>query len=88
MIIFSARLVNGKKAVALELPHSRPLKQGLNEFELRERRYGYRIYYGFYSIKTVVLLAAGYKSTQNNDMKIACQRLSQVSPANIKSYTL
>jgi hypothetical protein len=29
----------------LKLPHSKSLGNGL--FELRERRYGYRIYYGF-----------------------------------------
>lgn len=33
----------------LKLPHSRSLKQGL--FELRERKYGLRIYYAFLKIK-------------------------------------
>jgi putative addiction module killer protein len=70
----------------LELPHSRPLKQGL--FELRERRYGYRVYYGFYGTRIIVLLTAGDKSTQDNDIKVARQRLSDVTPANIKEVEL
>lgn len=53
----------------LRLPHSRPLGKKL--FELRERSYEFRIYYAFYGKKVVVLLAAGNKSTQKNDIKLA-----------------
>ena len=59
----------------LKLPHSRALGQGL--FELRERSYGYRIYYGFYRNKIIVLLHAGDKNKQQNDIKIARARLAQ-----------
>lgn len=50
----------------LRLPHSRALGQGL--YELRERRYGYRIYYAFKDDKVIILLAAGNKTSQQNDM--------------------
>ena len=59
----------------LKLPHSRALGKGL--FELREQRYGYRIYYGFYGDKIILLLHAGDKSKQQNDIKIARFRLAQ-----------
>jgi putative addiction module killer protein len=59
----------------LKLPHSRALGKGL--FELREQRYGYRIYYGFYRDKIIILLHAGDKSKQQNDIKIARARLTQ-----------
>ncbi|HVY54073.1 MAG TPA: type II toxin-antitoxin system RelE/ParE family toxin [Gammaproteobacteria bacterium] len=57
----------------LKLPHSKPLKSGL--FELRDRRFGYRLYYCFYGEYVIVLLAAGDKSGQQNDIKIARERL-------------
>ena len=57
----------------LKLPHSRALGKGL--FELREQRYGYRIYYGFYRNKIIILLNAGNKSKQENDIKVARVRL-------------
>ncbi len=57
----------------LKLPHSRALGKKL--FELRERRYGYRIYYTFHGNQVIILLAAGDKSTQKNDIKIARDRL-------------
>lgn len=60
----------------LKLPHSKALNKGL--FELRERRYGYRIYYSFYRGKIIILLHAGDKSTQKNDIKIARERLVQL----------
>ncbi len=60
----------------LKLPHSRSLGKGL--FELRERRYGYRIYYTFFREKTIILLEAGDKSTQKNDIKKARVRLIKV----------
>jgi putative addiction module killer protein len=59
----------------LKLPHSRALGKGL--FELREKRYGYRIYYGFYEGKIIILLHAGDKSKQENDIKVARARLMQ-----------
>lgn len=60
----------------LRLPHSRSLKKGL--FELRERTYGYRIYYAFLANKIIMLLHAGDKDTQNKDMEIARQRLDEL----------
>ncbi|KKQ49986.1 MAG: Prophage protein gp49 [candidate division TM6 bacterium GW2011_GWF2_38_10] len=60
----------------LKLPHSKALGQGL--FELREYRYGFRIYYGFYADKIIILLSAGDKTSQQNDIKIARMRLSKI----------
>lgn len=59
----------------LKLPHSKPLKKGL--FELRERRFGYRIYYCFNTKlqEIIILLASGDKSTQVHDIEIARKRL-------------
>lgn len=57
----------------LRLPHSKPLGKGL--FELRERRYGIRVYYGFYKNMIIVLLHAGDKGTQEADIKLARKRL-------------
>lgn len=53
----------------LRLPHSKSLKKGL--FELRERRFGYRIYYTFQGDKIILLICAGDKSTQEKDIKKA-----------------
>ncbi len=60
----------------LRLPHSRPLSRGL--FELRERRYGCRIYYMFKEEYIIILLAAGNKKSQKHDIKIARERLLQM----------
>lgn len=60
----------------LRLPNSKALGKGL--FEIRERRFGYRIYYGFCDGYIIILLAAGDKKTQNNDIKIARQRLLDI----------
>ena len=57
----------------LKLPHSRALGKGL--FELRERKYGLRIYYCFQGEYIIILLAAGNKKSQENDIKIARKRL-------------
>lgn len=57
----------------LKLPHSRALGDGL--FELRERRFGYRIYYGFKGNNIIILVAAGDKKSQEKDIKIARERL-------------
>lgn len=57
----------------LKFPHSKPLGGGL--FELRERRYGYRVYYCFQGEKIIVLLASGDKTSQDRDIKIARERL-------------
>lgn len=51
----------------LKLPHSRSLKNGL--FELRERKYGYRIYYAFMPNAKIILLHTGGKSSQERDIK-------------------
>ena len=61
----------------LKLPHSRTLKKGL--FELRERKFGRRVYYAFLPRKIILMLHAGNKKTQNKDIEIARQRLSECS---------
>ncbi len=60
----------------LKLPHSRPLSEGI--FELRERRYGYRIYYCFNGRQLIILLAAGNKASQERDIKTARKRYSEL----------
>lgn len=60
----------------LRMPHSKALGEGL--FELRERRYGYRIYYGFHGKQIIIVLAAGDKKSQDRDIKIARKRLSNL----------
>ncbi|MCL5260193.1 MAG: type II toxin-antitoxin system RelE/ParE family toxin [Gammaproteobacteria bacterium] len=54
---------------SLRLPHSKSLGEGL--FELRERRFGVRIYYAFFKNQTIILLHAGNKSSQSKDIKKA-----------------
>jgi putative addiction module killer protein len=66
----------------LRLPHSRPLGDGL--FELRERRYNYRIYYGFYGVKIIILLEAGEKKKQESNIKTARERLIELTKFGIK----
>lgn len=58
----------------LKLPHSKPLGKGL--FELRERRYGIRVYYGFHKDMIIILLHAGDKGTQEDDINLARKRLT------------
>lgn len=60
----------------LRLPHSRSLGKGL--FELRERKYGYRIYYAFDADKVIILLYAGDKNSQDKDIDIARERLAKL----------
>ncbi|MBN2689917.1 MAG: type II toxin-antitoxin system RelE/ParE family toxin [Gammaproteobacteria bacterium] len=60
----------------LRLPHSRALGDGL--FELRERRYGYRIYYIFCKNKEILLLHVGDKKTQVVDIKVARTKLNRM----------
>ncbi len=54
---------------ALRLPHSKSFKKGL--FELRERKFGYRIYYTFQNNKIILLIGAGDKSSQKQDIQKA-----------------
>jgi putative addiction module killer protein len=61
----------------LRLPHSRALGKGL--FELRERTFGYRIYYGFLPNKNILLLHAGDKTSQARDIRIAYSRLAKLN---------
>lgn len=61
----------------LKLPHSRSLKKGL--FELRERKYGFRIYYTFLQNKEIIMLHAGNKKTQEKDIKVARERLIELN---------
>ena len=58
----------------LRLPHSRALGNKL--FELRERTFGYRIYYTFCSNRLIIVLAAGDKASQERDIHTARKRLS------------
>ncbi len=60
----------------LQMPHSKPLSKGL--FELREKEFGFRIYYCFHGKKIIILLTAGNKQSQTRDIKIARERLSQL----------
>ena len=60
----------------LKLPHSKALGKRL--FELRERRFGLRIYYGFKDEFIVIVLAAGDKKSQEKDIAIARKRLSNL----------
>ena len=57
----------------LKLPHSRALGKGL--FELRERQFGYRVYYCFKGNQLIILLTAGDKKSQEKDIKVAYKRL-------------
>jgi putative addiction module killer protein len=61
----------------LKLPHSRSLGKGL--FELRERRFGFRIYYCFQGKMVIILLQAGDKASQKNDIKVARRRLEEIT---------
>lgn len=61
---------------SLKLPHSRTLKNGLSV--LRERQYGFRIYYTFLPDKRILMLSAGNKKTQKKDMDVARDRLDQL----------
>jgi putative addiction module killer protein len=60
----------------LKLPHSKALGKGL--FELRERRFGLRIYYGFKGEFVVIVLAAGDKKSQEKDITAARTHLSKL----------
>ncbi len=60
----------------LRIPHSKPIDIGL--FELREMRFGLRIYYCFDKGQIIILLAAGDKSSQKRDIKVARERLTIV----------
>ena len=53
----------------LRMPHSKALERGI--FELRERRYGFRIYYCFRGGRIVLLLCGGDKDSQVRDIKKA-----------------
>jgi putative addiction module killer protein len=65
---------------SLRLPHSKTLGEGL--FELRERAYGFRIYYSFMAGFVIVLLHSGNKHTQEKDIKLARKRLEQLKSRN------
>jgi putative addiction module killer protein len=47
-------------------------------FELRERRFGLRIYYGFKGEFVVIVLAAGDKKSQEKDITAARTHLSKL----------
>ncbi len=64
----------------LKMPHSKPLKKGI--YELRERKFGFRVYYTFFSQK-IILLTAGDKSSQRRDIANAIKILSEVTNEKI-----
>ena len=66
----------------LRLPHSKALGRGL--FELREKRFGYRIYYTFHEGRVIILLTAGDKSTQHKDIRVARERLETLLKYGVK----
>jgi putative addiction module killer protein len=61
----------------LKLPHSRSLSKGL--FELRERQYGFRIYYTFLKNHIILMMHAGDKKSQARDIDIARERLNELT---------
>jgi len=61
----------------LKMPHSKSLGKGL--FELRERRFGYRVYYCFFKDKVIILLNSGSKKRQEKDINLARRRLSSLN---------
>lgn len=60
----------------LKLPHSKALGKRL--FELRERKFGYRLYYTFDQEQSIVLLYAGNKSSQRIDIKKAREIINNI----------
>lgn len=71
---FDVLILSGNE---LKLPHSKALGRGL--FELRENKFGYRIYYGFKGKCLIVLVAAGDKTSQDRDIKVARERLLKIN---------
>src|SRR5690349_698795 len=69
----------------LRLPHSKALGEGL--FELRERTYGYRIYYAFLPNHNIVMLHAGDKNSQKSDIHLARERLAKMHKAGVYNET-
>ena len=68
----------GERNVELEMPQVRwDLYPGLHE--LRERQFGYRVYFCFHGDAIIVLLAAGDKDSQPRDIKMALARLKELS---------
>jgi len=60
----------------LRLPHSKSLGKGL--FELREKNFGYRVYYAFLPNKNILLLHTGNKTSQKRDIELARSRLNKL----------
>jgi hypothetical protein len=59
----------------LRLPHSKSL--GAHLFELRERRFGLRLYYCFRLNKELLVLLAVDKTSQKQDIRTARQLLKR-----------
>ena len=64
----------------LKLPHSKSLGGGL--FELRERRFGIRLYYGFSNDQIILILHGGAKKTQDKDIKKARVLIKNIEKTN------
>lgn len=69
----------------LRLVHSKELGEGL--FELREKAYGYRIYYTFLPNHNIIILQVRSKHSQKNDIKISRERLLKCFSKEKKSET-
>ena len=67
----------------LRLPHSKSLDEGL--FELREMRFGFRVYYTFNKGRIIILLCGGDKKTQNRDIKTARTRINKLKQTEVKN---
>jgi len=59
----------------LRMPHSKALSKGI--FELRERKFGLRVYYAFHA-KKIILLIGGNKDTQQRDIASAHKLYSEL----------
>ena len=60
----------------LRLPHSKSLEDKL--FELRERSFGFRIYYTFCKGKIILLVCGGTKDSQVRDIRSARKILAKI----------
>jgi putative addiction module killer protein len=74
--------VLGECGNQLRMPHSRALEKGL--FELRERRFGFRLYYCFRNGKVILLLCGGDKDSQTRDIKKAREIMKAIQQEDTK----
>ena len=65
----------------LKMPHSKPV--GDKIFELREKRFGLRVYYIYTKKEVILMIHAGDKDSQNKDIIIA-QKLRKKLKSSIE----